>query len=610
MITPEQGLQVMRPRIEARSFHEHYNRTVDRRKLYSAMMTGDCLADYLLRFESREDREHFEMRKKVTQQCVTPPINEAASKFYKTSRYPNIKKDLYYDKNESRIDTLKQALSRFTYDGDIQSYIALEYDRRSLIDPNAFLVMDFREFDAFQNQSPDVYGVFIPSDDVVDFEYLPNDELNYLIIKRGYSFYDKDGNAVNLVDYYGYLGDQVLVFEQMHEERKLPKIEPRLLNQDTFANEDYLWYTLDSKAGQVQAFRLGYIKDPITNYKTVVSPLDNAETVVRDLNNDKSEYDQTKRFHVFPQKLQFVDVCKGESEIVTCRGGITPDGKTCTRCGGTGMTPIHYGSADVITFPFPRQKEDVILKLSDMIHYAKPDIDIIQHLREDIENNKLNVIKAIFTSESATKADGTVKVEETATKTVISNDDQNNILLPYCQHKAKFYKFVIRQIALFNDIGDDLVILFEFPESLRLQTVEELQAEFSTLVSSGAPAALLDDIENEIAAKRFIDDTEKLNRYEIWNSHRPFRNRSESDIQFAIGAGSVPKWLEVLWANFEYIKGLYEWDESFYRKQFKERAETLKKEAQKLVSELEPEPVEGFLSGGGQQQAQQPELVQ
>lgn len=605
MITPEQGLQVMRPRIESRSMHPYYERTVDRRKLYSAMMTGDNLADYLLRFETREDNEHFALRKRITQQCVTPPVNEAASKFYKTSRYPNIKKDIYYEKNESRIDTLKQALSRFTYEGDIQSYIALEYDRRSLIDPNAFLVMDFKAYDAMQNERPDVYGVFIPCDDVVDFEYLPNDELNFLIIKRAFDFYNADGEYIQLIDYIGYLGNDILIFQEHHDERELPSVPYK----DFEASNLYHYYTLQSKAGQVQAFRLGYIKDPITNYKTVISPLDNAETVVRDLNNDKSEYDQTKRFHVFPQKLQFVDTCKGISEVVTCNRGYDPEGKLCGKCGGTGLMPIHYGSADVITFPFPRDKTDVVLKLSDMIHYAKPDIDIIQHLKDDINDGQLKIVKAIFTSESAKKTDGTVKVEESATKTVISNDDQNNILLPFAQHKAKFYKFVIKQIALFNDIGDDLVIIFEYPESLRLETVEELQANFSTMLAAGAPAGLLDDIETEIAAKRFIDDQEKLNRYEIWNSHRPFRNRTESDIQFAIGAGSVPKWLEVLWANFEYIKGIYEWDLTFYKKQFKQRAEILKQEAQKLVKELEPGPTQQFLDGSGQAQDQQQESL-
>lgn len=598
MISVEQGLRVMKPRIESRSFHEHYDRTVDRRELYNAMMTGKNITNYLFRFERREDNEQFDLRKRITNQCVTPAINEAASKFYKTSRYPNIRKDLYYEKGVGQIDTLKEALNRFTYEGDIQNYIAQEYDRRSLIDPNAFLVMDFKDFDALQNQRPNVYGVFIPCDDVVDFEYNPNEELNWLMIKRPYSFYNEKGEVQNLIDYIGYLGNDVIVFEERHEERI---IFPGATVEDIGTN-GYAYYTLQSKAGQVQAFRLGYIKDPNTNYKTCVSPLDNAEYVVKDLNNDKSEYDQTKRFHVFPQKLQYETECSGESQTNPCHNGYCLDGRVCSKCGGTGYMDIHTSSSDVLRFRMPRSGEEVPVKLSEMIHYAVTDIAVIQHLREDIESGKLNIIRAIFTTDTAVKPDGNIKIEDTATAVLIKNDDLNNILLPFCQHKVKFYKFVVRQIALFNDIADNLVIVFEYPESLRMESVEELQAKFATMVSSGMTTSLLNIAEDAVAVKMYIDDADGLNRYEIWNTHKPFRNWKESDVQFAIGNGSVPKWQEVLWANFDYIKETIDEDETFYKKKFKERSEIVKAAAEALVGELEPEPVEGML---GRQQMEE-----
>lgn len=602
MITVAQGLTILKPFVDGATRHQHYARTVDRRKLYSAMMTGENINDYLMKFDSRESKEQFEIRKKITQQAVTPAINEAASNFYKTSRYPNIKSDLYYETDTDRIEVLKEALEKFCYEGDVQGYIEREFDRRSLIDPNSFLIMDFHSFDAKQNERPAPYGVFVPCDDVVDFEFLPNDELNYLIITRPYNFYDKEGTLVELMDYYCYCGDEVIIFKEWHEERKMPtnadgtRLESYEL-PDTSGTE-YRVQILTSLAGQVQAFRLGYIKDAITQYKTVISPLDNAETVVRDLINDKSEYDQTKRFHVFPQKLQFLAKCSGGEEPgETCDNGYRVDGKKCGSCGGTGYAPIHTNSSDVLTFPMPRDKDDYTMPLSDVIHYAKPDIEIIQHLREDIETGKLNVIRAIFTTESAVKPSGEVKIDKTATETNLRNDDKSNILLPFCNHKVRFYKFIVRQCALFNDIEDGLVIIYEYPKSLRLESVEELQKIFATMVASGAPAQLLDDVEHEIITKRFIDSPEDLNRYEIWNIHRPFRNRSAADVQYAIGAGIVPKWLEVLWGNFEYIKSIFEDDDSFYNKKFAARSALLKAEAEKLKAELEPEPVEGYLGG-------------
>jgi len=585
MITIEQGLQIMRPRIEGRSFHPYYERTVDRKKLYKAMMTGECLSDYLHTFTGREDADQFAIRKEITQECVTPAVNEAAAKFYKTNRYPNIEKDLYYENKTGNIDKLKEALSKFCFEGDVQAYMATEYDRRSLIDPNAFLVIDFGEFDILQNQRAETYGVFIPCENVVDFEYLPNDVLNYLVISQCFSFYDADGVQQNLTDYIGYLGDDILVFAEYHEERKSPSDNATV---EEIGTGSYYVYALSPKAGQVQAFRLGYIKDPIANYKTCISPLDAAETVVMDLINDKSEYDQTKRFHVFPQKLQFVDDCPGESQYKTCDRGRTPDGSTCGKCGGSGKVPIHTSSADVLTFSVPKDKDDFYIPLSEMVHYAKPDIEIIQHLREDVEKSQYKILRAIFASESVVKTDGATEIQKTATEFILKDDDLNNILTPFCEQKVKFYKFIVRQVAEFNDLAEKLVIIFKYPESKRIQSVEELQDKLAVMVSQGAPTPLLNAVENEIASKRYIDDPDGLNEYEIINSHRPFRNRKESDVQFAIGAGIVPKWIEVLWANFEVIMEEIIQDETFFDKKYPERAVIVKAAADKLKADLEP----------------------
>ena len=607
MITVEQGISVMLPRISGQTRHEYYERTVNRRKLYHAMMTGDDIEDYLTRFSCREDEEQFKLRKAITQQCVSPAVNEAAAKFYKTSRYPNIKKEISYGTNKAKLPKLEEALKSFCYDGDVQSYLAMEYDRRSLIDPNAFLVVDFKSFDALQNEKPGTYGVFIPCDAVVDFEYTPNDELNWLMIEREIQIFDKDANIVKLKDYIGYLGNDILVFEEYNEYRENMNPKGRKPETTEAGASEYRYYSLSSKAGQVQAFRLGYIKDPITNYKTMVSPLDLAETVVMDLNNDKSEYDQTKRFHVFPQKFQYEQACPGESDVVSCRNGHVPGGGECRVCKGKGVL-IHTSSSDVITLRMPTQKEDYIVKLSEMVHYAKPDIEIIKHLREDLDASRLKIIQAIFTSQSAVKANGNMKISNTATEFEIKSDEENNILLPFCEHKSKLFKFIVRQVALFNDLSENLKILFEYPASLRFETVEELQAMFSTLVNSGASPTLLDDLETEIAAKRFVDDPEGLARYLVRSQHRPFRNRTSDDIQFLIGGGYSPKWIEILWSNYEQIMTELENEEKgFYQMDFKARHELIKGRAQQYVSELEPpEPKVGFL---GKSKVEDQELV-
>lgn len=594
MITIDEGLQIISPRIIRNTRHEHYARTVDRRKLYHAMLTGDDIEEYLMRFDQREDLAQFKARKKITQQCVSPACNEAVAHFDKLARYPNIKKELRYDTGAERIERLHEALRLFCNEGDVQEYLAGEFDRRSLIDPNAFLVLDFGDFDAAAGEVPRVYGVYVDCDNVIDFDYLPNGELDYLFIEQYFDVFDKEGNSTQVRDYVGYLGDDMLLCEQIHENR-VPTKRGAIIGTLEAGHTSYSIRALNPQAGQVQAFRLGYIKDPITNYKTCVSPLDKAETVVMDLNNDKSEYDTTKRFHVFPQKFQFAAPCPGESDMVSCRGGRTPDHQVCSVCKGSGVK-IHMSSSDVITLPLPKDKDDYFIKLADMTHYAKPDIEIIKHLREDVESSKLAIKRAIFTAESAVKTDGALKIEDTATKEVIKQDDMSNILLPYGLQRSRAFKFIVYQIAAFNDIRDGLTVLYEYPQSLRLETIEELQEKYAVLVASKASLTLLDDIDAEIGAKRFMDDPDGLKRYNTWRLHRPFRNMASEEIEFIIGAGLVPKWLQVLWGAYDHVMTeLENTEKTFYDMQYSKQRELIKAATQLLVTDLEPEEPEPFL---------------
>lgn len=591
MINVDQGRSLMVPRIDSQSRFEFYQRTVDLKKLYKAMVTGDNIEDYMTRFKCREDEEQFVIRKYITQECVSPAINEAVSQFVKTSRYPNITKELRYkNDDQKRLEILKEQLAKFCYDGDIQEYLASEYEMRAILDPNGFLIVDFNDFDAVQNERPGVYGVYIGAEDVVDFEIFPNDELNYLIITKREEFFNKDSVKVSVLDYLGYLGNEILIYQRVEDDRIIPS-KPGGEFVDIGGNMFYT-YVLQPKSKQVQAMRLGYSKDPITNFRTVVSPIGKAETTAIDLINDKSNYDQTKLLHCFPQKFAFERKCPGEGGISTCNNGVSTNGSTCQRCNGTGIV-VHTSASDVITLPMPNDTDEYVVKLSEMVHYAKPDIDIIQHLREDMENGKLAIQRAIFTTESVAKADGNVKIENTATEFVAKSDDKNNILLPACIHKSKFYKFIIRQIAIFNDLEEGLIVLFEYPKSLSLESIEQLQEKYNKMVESGASATLLNDIEKEIAAKRFQDDPEGLKKFNTWSAHRPFKGRTTAEIEFAIGNGSIPKWIEVLWANFETIMVEIENENSnFYMIDYKKQRELIKSMAEEyaaaLPSEQEP----------------------
>lgn len=585
--------------------HQDYDRTVDRKNLYYAMQTGQDLVDRLKIFLPRETQDQFDARKTITNQCVSPAINEALSTFYKAGRYPNVKNDTFYESGTERLPRLEKALRYFCDEGDVQEYLLNHYDLRSLLDPNAFLVIDFKAFNASAGEVPQCYGVYIGCENVRDFSYMENDTLDYLVIDRVSTIYDADRlNKATVTDFIGYLGNDILLYEEAHEWRAVTPGSTRIVEGK--GDHKYYEYQINSKAGQVQAIRLGYKKDPLTNWRTCVSPLDNAENAVIDLNADKSEYDVVKKFHIFPRKWQYGLPCPGEApqDLVYCRGGErSTDGKTCKKCGGSGFK-ILTNSSDVMLVPFPDDiKGEGMVTLKDMTHYEVSDIDIIKHMREDVQAGKIDIIRSIFTTESVVRTDGNVKIEKTATEVDLKDDDKNNVVLPFCKYRSRVFKFIVRQVAEFNDLGEGLQVLFEYPPSMRLEDVETLQLRFTALSEAGASAMLLNDLEDEIATKRFVDDQESLKRYYTWSLHRPFRNRPETEIEFMIGQGGVPKWRVVLWANYEEIMNdLALENKGFFDTDPKTQREMIKAKAIELEAELPKPEIEGFAKNTGARQ--------
>ena len=107
--------------------------------------------------------------------------------FYKVPRSNTARRILAYkdDKGESKIKELNKIIDKFWGIEGYDDYMATRFIELNHIDPNAFVVFEFKEFDNTKERlQPYPFEVFSP--EAVDFSY-SNRVLDYLIVKGAIS---------------------------------------------------------------------------------------------------------------------------------------------------------------------------------------------------------------------------------------------------------------------------------------------------------------------------------------------------------------------------------------------------------------------------------------
>jgi hypothetical protein len=360
---------------------------------------------------------------------------------------------------------------------------------------------------------------------------------------------------------------------------------------------------------RVQARRIGYIKHP-TNKTICVSPLHPAEATFRDLIRRKSELDVTISLHVFPKLFQYGEDCDGETdkspELVCNNGYIANTKNKCKKCGGTGFKP-HRSAQDVIQMKYPKEGREFV-PLKDLAFYLSPDINVIDKLDSVVQQKMQEAYIACFSTDLLKKQTGTIG-EQTLGEIKLKQDDVNDTLGKWATNRSNIYKFIISQIGIFNDV--DVEVTHEYPKTLESESLEELLAKYALYVTNGVSPLVIDEIEMQIAKLQMDNEPASFQRYKIQRMFLPFRGMVDSQKALALSSTEVPKFTKVLYYNFQWLfTKIEETVPKFYdeTKTFKERFETIEKEVQAIIDQLDKEAPSVNL--GLQRPPQQKELPQ
>ncbi len=581
-------------------FHQDFKKVNRLANLYQRLITGEDSGKLLKKFTPREDDALFAQRIRLTQ-LLTPAISEKIMQpFYKVSRIDNIKKSITFPNEESKdvedkIEAVKNVLDNFHGDEGLDDFMETTFVDLVFTDPNSFIVTEFENFDFDNNDKASPFPFLVNSKEAVNYKY-KNNVLQFLIVRKPHRFKSEDDKKGNITNdghkYRLYLENEVILLVQV--DPKLGGVEsgkfelsnikesPRIkINEKVFTVQ-----VNEMKSKQVPAIRVGYKRDISTKGRTMVSPLQPAVPRMMKSVKAVSELDLTTTLHTFPQKLQYVQACKGKPNDI-CRGGKNAKDEPCKSCGGSGLA-VHKSSGDVITFPMPDDAKEM-LDLDKLLIYKNPPVDLIKWQAEYVTQLEVEALGDVFVSSSLRQTTKT----QTATELDYDMENIYDTLFPFAKRFSIVYKKIAKLSAIFID-QSSVKIIHTFPKDFKLKTEKALIQDRKNAKDAGAPPFLLIEIDNDIANKVYGDDLLKLREYRVKQQHVPFSGKTIEEINLSINLGLTTKFDKTLWANFDSIMQEIDQQEmkesrDFYFMSYDVRAELIEKKVIEYNQRIESE---------------------
>lgn len=534
----EEGYKLLVKIIDKEIVHQDYKRVTGLAEKYFRMKTGNGIEKMLQKIETRVSDDEFEQIKRIYRSIIPATLNSTELPFTKALRKkPKVRIIDFGEDSDNKKTELEGYISKYWGDKSLEKYLEFAFVAYNYIDPNAFLITEFDPFDP-KKEKASPYPFVADSSQAIMFEY-KNEILKYLVVKLP-TKYIADGVEKDGEKYTMYLGMDTIVFDQQADEIKL-------LGSDAVVeikSKYFGIYYYEPKNEKVPAIRFGYKRDEETQGRTFVSVFHCVIGLLEKTLKIDSELDLSTAMVAFPQRYRYGTPCTNKG----CNKGFFPDGKECDVCHGTGTVPIHKGTQDIITLSLPRDKEQMI-NLQEMAYDHSPDIDLLKFDSDYLEKLEKKVQAKMFNADLYTRSE----VSTTATEKILETDNLNDTLHPFGEHYSSIWEFVVKDIATFTDLSNDLTVQHKLPEDLKFKTLSELMTELKTAKDAGASTSTIAAIEDDINEILYFDRPDALKQIRVKNAINPFRGYSEANIRFIIGQGNTTVFNRTLWENLESI---------------------------------------------------------
>jgi hypothetical protein len=583
----EEAINLIRRHIETNETHQDYHRVVDVSETYRIFITGKGISKKLINFVQREDVAAFAQRIALTRSITPATAASIRQPFNKVVRNDRIRKDVKL-KTENRKQILDKMILSF-YGSARKKSRGLDYWMKTrfvemqFIDPNAWVVVEWDAPDSL-SEVVQVRPFEVSASQAVNF-FIVNDEVRWLMVKQGIKYNtttpagtggtgtsnamvpdNPASNALRPIKKEGirwtlYDEDVTIVFEQ-YDPAWLKQSGYMLQPNESYVkvnDVDYIQRTYEPKIGYVPAFRIGYKRDDETDGRTFVNPWHDALCFFEKSLKAVSELDLTMTLHVFPQKIQYVQKCKGVpaghgQPRKSCNSGyLQGTQEKCPSCKGDGFK-LHTTAQDAILLPMPDTPQEMV-NLEGVLVYKAPPIDLVKFQNEYVLQLERQAHQAVFNSQVfVRKSGGGVDIATTATQQDYNYQSVYDTLEPFTEKYSETWRELVTIMAVIaaEDL-DTIEVTHEFPADYKLKTGNVLLAERKTAQESGAPAFMIEALDDDLATVVHAGDALALQKYRVMKRYNPFPGKSEEEVALALASELVREEDKILYLNFGLI---------------------------------------------------------
>lgn len=541
------GKEIVQTVINKEKIHPNYNRTVDLANDYLTAITGEGFERWLYQFSKRETVVDFDTRKLLTSKVFVPAVSNVLNKFNKLTAIKNVTKSINFVSGENReqkviaLNESEKLMLNSSYEDFVRQFLL----PRSHRDPNSFYTILFDK----EGTKRIPYLKFFSSSECVYFEYENPSKIDFLVTKEIIATKKRNGDVLEARDFTLFAGELILEYklvllgtdsgnENSANFRRVDivsDIEYIDDNKNVYAVKSY-----NTKSKEVQAFRIGYILDAQTEESTCVSIIDVAMPVIKRYISVISNADVSRNIHTFPQRMTYVAPCDYRSDEGECSKGEMPDGTKCPKCKGTGKKKTD-SPLDTLEVDFPDDLT-AVFDISKLSAYANQSTEIVEFLDKLEQRLERRIFAAIFNAEMTPHSSlSAVGDTVTATEVTTTRSDINDTLILTASMISKFKKWsvILRNYYLFPKDNQEILVNYEYPNDLKLSSVEELLAQLKQAKEANAPYFVIEEITQNISAKLFDGDIKSMNKIALKKRFVPFFEMSSEFVLTGFEKGAI-----------------------------------------------------------------------
>lgn len=562
-----------------RRVHQHYNRTVDRAKMYTALATGQGIEGYMRKYSRRETAETFAVRVEITEHTTPSVCNNLFSILEKAYR-SFYRRELTYGTDEaSELKTAEFEAMIGAYAGGmgIDGYCEARLIELNATDPNTWIIQEWKDFDNTVTYA-EPYPFEASAEMAIDFEF-ERGMLQYLTVLT-YTDNPKDQNnpLKKLTCYQKNFASVLRQTPNTTGRADSTELMPGATEYIDGREWEYNEYT--NNLGEIKAKRAGYRRDKLTGGQTFVWPIEAAEPYLLQSLKVVSELQITAANVAMPQVIRFGDACSAPE----CDNGYTPNG-ICGSCSGSGKKKSSTSVLEeIIVTPMPESAADMI-DLSKIIHYVSPDVSILQWQEAYIDSLERKCKSSVINSEIYNKQE----IAETATGKNLDQDNANDFVYKYFSFYAEFWAFTVHAYADIVGKRNGLTAEIFVNKDLKLKTLNQLLDDLRKANESGASPATRQGIEWDIMRIMTVDDPDGFIEYQVRERFNPFSGFTDEQKALWSQSDLIPRAQRVLYANLGYIFDQLEFETpNFYKLEYMAQKTLVDTKVEAIMQETAP----------------------